>query len=204
MTRFFKAPFFSVLSFRNLWAVDIPLFFVLASEALRPGIVLQTLSNQRLLWISLFSLIVIWFSRVIVLWIQKKTFSDYFESGLGGAILSTVFLLGLVMTFFGRLNLGEFLPLFFLFMSAFAMINQSHGSQRYGRLIPMSATALGFVLAYLRPDNINSVPVTACLLGGASHWFIIKYKTTDPAVTALRIYFITVVALLTARLIYCN
>ncbi len=204
MNRFFKEPFFSVLNFRNLWAVDIPLFLILAIEALRPGIVLQTLSSPRLLLTHLFSLSLIWFGRVILLWIQKKTLSGYFESGLGGVILAVIFLLGLVVAHFGRLTLGEFLPLLFLFTSAFAVIYRSPESQLYWRLIPMSATALGFVLAYLRPETINPIPVSACLLGGASHWFIGKYKTTDPVITALRVYFITVVALLTARLIYCN
>jgi hypothetical protein len=204
MNRILKAPLFWVLSFKNLWALDITLFYVLAIEALRPRFVLQTLSDPQLLLTTLFSLSLIWFGRVILLWIQKKTLSGYFESGLGGVILAVIFLLGLVVAHFGRLNLGEFLPLLFLFMSAFAMIYRNDGSQVYWRLIPMTATALGFVLAYLRPENINPVPVSACLLGGASHWFISKYKTTDSVITALRVYFITVVALLTARLIYCN
>jgi hypothetical protein len=195
---------FSVLSFKNLWAVDIPLFVILALEALSPGIVSHTLSNSRLLVITLLFLELIWLGRLILLWFQKKNFSGYFESGLAAVILLTVFLLGIVVALFGRLNLGEFLPLLFLFISAFAMIYRTDESRVYWRLIPMTATALGFVLAYLRPENINPIPVTACLLGGASHWFISKYKTADPLVTTLRVYFITVVALLTARLIYCN
>ena len=196
--------FFSVLSFRNLWAGDIPLFFILAVEALRPGVVFHTLNDSRLLLTTLLFLELIWLGRWILLWIQKKAFSGYFESGMGAVILSVFFLLGLVIVVFGRLNLGEFLPLLFLSTSAFAMIYQNDASQIYWRLIPMTATALGFVLAYLRPENINPIPVAACLLGGASHWFISKYKTLDPVVTALRVYFITVVALLAARLIYCN
>ena len=195
---------FSVLSFKNLWAVDIPLFLILAIEALRPGIISHTLSNSRLLPITLLFLELIWLGRLLLLWFQKKTFSGYFESGLTAVILLAVFLLGIVVALFGRLNLGEFLPLLFLFISAFAMIYRSDESYVYWRLIPMTATALGFVLAYLRPENINPIPVTACLLGGASHWFISKYKSSDPLVTTLRVYFITVVALLTARLIYCN
>ena len=195
---------FSVLSFKNLWAIDIPLFVILAIEALSPGIISHTLSNSRLLPITLLFLELIWLGRLILLWFQKKTFSGYFESGLAAVILLAVFLLGIVVALFGRLNLGEFLPLLFLFISAFAMIYRSDESYVYWRLIPMTATALGFVLAYLRPENINPIPVTACLLGGASHWFISKYKSSDPLVTTLRVYFITVVALLTARLIYCN
>ena len=195
---------FSVLSFKNLWAIDIPLFVILAIEALSPGIISHTLSNSRLLPITLLFLELIWLGRLILLWFQKKTFSGYFESGLAAVILLAVFLLGIVVALFGRLNLGEFLPLLFLFISAFAMIYRSDESYVYWRLIPMTATALGFVLAYLRPENINPIPVTACLLGGASHWFISKYKSPDPLVTTLRVYFITVVALLTARLIYCN
>lgn len=195
---------FSVLSFKNLWAIDIPLFVILVIEALSPGIISHTLSNSDLLVITLLFLELIWLGRLILLWFQKKTFSGYFESGLAAVILLAVFLLGIVVALFGRLNLGEFLPLLFLFISAFAMIYQTDESRVYWRLIPMTATALGFVLAYLRPENINPIPVTACLLGGASHWFISKYKIADPIVTTLRVYFITVVALLTARLIYCN
>ena len=195
---------FSVLSFKNLWAGDIPLFFILAAEALQPGMVVHTLNDSHLLPITLLFLELIWLARLILLWVQKKTFSGYFESGMGAIIVSVIFLLSVVIAVFGRLNLGEFLPLLFLFMSAFAMIYRNESSQICWRLIPMTTTALGFVLAYLRPENINPIPVAACLLGGASHWFISKYKTLDPIVTALRVYFITVLALLAARLIYCN
>lgn len=204
MTRFLKTHLFSVLNSKNLWAADIPLFLVLALEALRPGIVIYTLNDSRLLPITLLFLELIWIGRLILLWIQKKIFSGYLELGLNSVSITIVFLLGILVVVLGRLNLGEFLPLLFLFTSAFAVIYQKSDSGIYKRLIPMTATALGFVLAYLRPAHINPIPVMACLFAGASHWFIIKDKNPDNSTVPLRVYFLTTLAFLAARLIYRN
>jgi hypothetical protein len=196
--------FFSVLNSRNLWAVDFPLFTLLAMEALSPGIIIHTATRPSYFLIGAVDLSFLWFARVLVLTFQKKAFAGFFESGWPAVLVSLFFLLPNIIWHHGPLTLGEFLPLAFLFTSAYVVIERPGDPQIYWRLVPMTATALGFVLAYLRPENINPIPVTACLLGGASHWFISKYKTSDSIVTTLRVYFITVVALLTARLIYCN
>ena len=198
------ARFFSVLNSRNLWALDFPLFTVLAMEALHPGIVIHTASSRGYFLIGLVDLSLLWLARVVLLTFQKKTFAGFFESGWPAVLVSIFVLLPNIIWHHGPLTVGEFLPLAFLFTSAYAVIECPGDPLIYWHLIPMTATALGFVLAYLRPENINPIPVTACLLGGASHWFISKYKTSDPIVTTLRVYFITVIALLTARLIYCN
>ncbi len=196
--------FFSVLNSRNLWAVDFPLFTLLAMEALSPGIIIHTATRPSYFLIGAVDLSFLWFARVLVLTFQKKAFAGFFESGWPAVLISLIFLLPNIIWHHGPLALGAFLPLAFLFTSAYAVIYRPGDPQIYWRLVPMATTALGFVLAYLRPENINPIPVTACLLGGASHWFISKYKSSDPLVTTLRVYFITVVALLTARLIYCN
>jgi hypothetical protein len=196
--------FFSVLNSRNLWAVDFPLFTLLAMEALHPGIVIHTVSRPAYFLIGALDLSLLWLMRVAMLSFQKKVFAGFFESGWPAVLISLIFLLPNIIWHHGPLALGAFLPLAFLFTSAYAVIERPGDPQIYWRLVPMATTALGFVLAYLRPENINPIPVTACLLGGASHWFISKYKSSDPLVTTLRVYFITVVALLTARLIYCN
>lgn len=196
--------FFSVLNFRNLWAVDFPLFTLLAMEALSPGLIIHTVSRPAHFLIVAVDLSLLWLARVVLLTFQKKAFAGFFESGWPAVLVSLVFLLPNIIWHHGTLALGEFLPLAFLFTSAYAAIYRPGDPQIYWRLVPMAATVLGFVLSYLRPENINPIPVSACLLGGASHWFISKYKTSDPIVTSLRVYFITVVALLTARLIYGN
>jgi len=196
--------FFSVLNFRNLWAVDFPLFTLLAMEALHPGIIIHTASRPSYFLIGAVDLSLLWLARVVLLTFQKKLFAGFFESGWPALLVSLFFLLPTIIWHHGHLILGEFLPLAFLFTSAYAVIYRPGEPQIYWRLVPMAATVLGFVLSYLRPENINPIPVSACLLGGASHWFISKYKTSDPIVTSLRVYFITVVALLTARLIYGN
>lgn len=196
--------FFSVLNFRNLWAVDFPLFTLLALEALHPGIIIHTASRPTPFLIGAVDLSLLWLARVVLLTFQKKAFAGFLESGWPAVLVSLFFLLPNIIWHHGTLTLGEFLPLAFLFTSAYAVIYRLGEPQNYWRLVPMTATALGFVLSYLRPENINPIPVSACLLGGASHWFISKYKTSDPIVTTLRVYFITVVALLTARLIYGN
>ena len=196
--------FFSVLNFKNLWAVDFPLFTILAMEALHPGIVIHTFSRPAYFLIGALDLSLLWLVRVAMLSFQKKVFAGFFESGWPAVLLSLFILLPNIIWHHGSLALGEFLPLAFLFFSAYAVIERPGDPQIYWRLVPMATTALGFVLAYLRPENINPIPVSACLLAGASHWFISKYKTSDAIFTALRVYFITVAALLTARLIYCN
>lgn len=196
--------FFSVLNFRNLWAVDFPLFTLLAMEALSPGLIIHTVSRPAHFLIGAVDLSLLWLARVALLTFQKKAFAGFFESGWPAVLVSLVFLFPNIIWHHGTLALGEFLPLAFLFTSAYAAIYRPGDPQIYWRLVPMAATVLGFVLSYLRPENINPIPVSACLLGGASHWFISKYKTSDPIVTSLRVYFITVVALLTARLIYGN
>jgi hypothetical protein len=196
--------FFSVLNFRNLWAVDFPLFTLLAMEALHPGIVIHTASSRGYFLIGALDLILLWLARVVLLNLQKKLSAGFFESGWPAVILSLFILLPNIIWHHGTLTLGEFLPLAFLFTSAYAVIYRPGDPQIYWRLVPMTTTALGFVLAYLRPENINPIPVSACLLAGASHWFISKYKTSDPIFTALRVYFITSLAFLAARLIYCN
>jgi hypothetical protein len=196
--------FFSVLNFRNLWAVDFPLFTLLAMEALSPGLIIHTVSRPAHFLIAAVDLSLLWLARVVLLTFQKKAFAGFFESGWPAVLVSLVFLLPNIIWYHGTLTLGEFLPLAFLFTSAYAAIYRPGDPQIYWRLVPMAATVLGFVLSYLRPENINPIPVSACLLGGTSHWFISKYKTSDPIVTSLRVYFITVVALLTARLIYGN
>lgn len=190
----------AILDLKNLWALDAPLFFVLALEVLRPSILLTRFSNPKLYCLTLFEVFLIWLGRIFVITIQKK----YFENGFRPVITSTVFLMSVIIVHLGRLNLGEFLPLFFLFTSAFALIYQPIVASVYWRLIPMSTTVVGFVLGYLRPDAVNPVPVTACLLGGASHWFITKFKNADPVVTFVRIYLVTVVALLVSRIIYSS
>ncbi|MSR72978.1 MAG: hypothetical protein CK519_00020 [Opitutia bacterium] len=196
--------FFSVLNFRNLWAVDFPLFTLLAMEALSPGIIIHTASHPTHFLIGAVDLSLLWLARVVLLTFQKKAFAVFFESGWPAVLISSIFLLPNIIWHHGPLALGAFLPLAFLFTSAYAVIYRPGDPQIYWRLVPMAATVLGFVLSYLRPEAINPIPVSACLLGGASHWFISKYKTSDPLVTSLRVYFITVVALLTARLIYSN
>jgi hypothetical protein len=196
--------FFSVLNSRNLWAVDFPLFTLLAMEALHPGIVIHTASRPAYFLIGALDLSLLWLVRVGMLSFQKKVFAGFFELGWPAVLLSLFVLLPNIIWHHGSLALGEFLPLAFLFFSAYAVIERPGDPKIYWRLVPMTTTALGFVLVYLRPENINPIPVSACLLAGASHWFISKYKTSDPVFTALRVYFITVVALLTARLIYCN
>lgn len=196
--------FFSVLNFRNLWAVDFPLFTLLAMEALSPGIIIHTASHPTHFLIGAVDLSLLWLARVALLTFEKKAFAGFFESGWPAVLVSLFFLLPNIIWHQGTLTLGQFLPLAFLFTSAYAVIYRPGEPQIYWRLVPMAATVLGFVLSYLRPEAINPIPVSACLLGGASHWFISKYKTSDPIVTSLRIYFITVVALLTARLIYGN
>ena len=195
---------FSVLNSRNLWAIDFPLFTLLAMEALHPGIVIHTASRPTYFLIGALDLSLLWLVRVAMLTFQKQVFAGFFESGWPAVLVSIFVLMPNIIWHHGYLALGEFLPLAFLFISAYAVIYKPGEPQIYWRLVPMTTTALGFVLAYLRPENINPIPVSACLLGGASHWFIAKYKTSDPLVTALRVYFITVLALLTARLIYCN
>jgi len=196
--------FFSVLNFKNLWAVDFPLFTLLAMEALRPGLVTHTLSQPTNFLVAAVDLSLLWLVRVVLLTLQKKLFAGFFESGWPAVLVSLFFLLPNIIWHNGSLVLGEFLPLTFLFTSAYAVIERPGEPQIYWRLIPMTATALGFVLAYLRPENINPIPVSACLLAGASHWFISKYKNPDPSTIPLRVYFITSLAFLAARLIYCN
>jgi hypothetical protein len=173
-------------------------------EALSPGIIIHTATRPSHFLIGAVDLSFLWFARVLVLNFQKKAFAGFFESGWPAVLIFLIFLLPNIIWHHGPLALGAFLPLAFLFTSAYAVIYRPGNPQIYWRLVPMATTALGFVLAYLRPENINPIPVTACLLGGASHWFISKYKTSDSIVTTLRVYFITIVALLTARLIYCN
>lgn len=197
-------PFFSVLNFRNLWAVDFPLFTLLAMEALHPGIIIHTVSRPSYFLIGAADLSLLWLARVVLLTFQKKLFAGFFESGWPAVLVSLFFLLPSIIWHNGYLTLGEFLPLAFLFTSAYTVIYRPGEPQIYWRLVPMTATALGFVLAYLRPENINPIPVAACLLGGASHWFISKYKNPDPTTIPLRVYFITSLAFLAARLIYCN
>jgi hypothetical protein len=196
--------FFSVLNFRNLWAVDFPLFTLLAMEALSPGLIIHTVSRPAHFLIGAVDLSLLWLARVVLLTFQKKAFAGFFESGWPAVLFSLFVLLPNIIWHHGTLTLGEFLPLAFLFTSAYAVIHRPGEPQSYWRLVPMTATALGFVLAYLRPENINPIPVSACLLGGASHWFISKYKNPNPIFTALRVYFITSLAFLAARLIYCN
>jgi hypothetical protein len=196
--------FFSVLNFRNLLAVDFPLFTLLAMEALSPGLIIHTVSRPAHFLIGAVDLSLLWLARVVLLTFQKKAFAGFFESGWPALLVSLFFLLPTIIWHHETLTLGEFLPLAFLFTSAYAVIHRPGEPQSYWRLVPMTATALGFVLAYLRPENINPIPVSACLLGGASHWFISKYKNPNPIFTALRVYFITSLAFLAARLIYCN
>lgn len=196
--------FFSVLNFKNLWAVDFPLFTLLAVEALHPGVVIHSAPRPAYFLIGAFDLSLLWLMRVAMLSFQKKVFAGFFESGWPAVFLSLSVLLPNIIWHHGSLALGEFLPLAFLFFSAYAVIERPGEPQIYWRLIPMTTTALGFVLAYLRPENINPIPVSACLLAGASHWFISKYKNPDPSTIPLRVYFITSLAFLAARLIYCN
>jgi hypothetical protein len=57
-------------------------------------------------------------------------------------IASTVFLLSLIIVHLGRLNLGECLPLLFLFTSDLcAHLSARRSASVYWRLIPMSTTA---------------------------------------------------------------
>ena len=204
MLRFFKAPFFSVLSSKNLWAGDFPLFTILAMEALHPGIITHALSRPSYFLIGAVDLSFLWFFRALLLTFQKNVFAGFFESGWPAVLVTLFFLLPNIIWHHGYLTLGEFLPLAFLFTSAYTVIDRPGEPKIYWRLVPMTATALGFVLAYLRPENVNPVPVSACLLAGATHWFISKYKNPDPLTIPLRVYFMTSLAFLAARLIYCN
>ncbi len=204
MNRFFRGPVFSVLDFRNLWALDLPLFTLLAMEALSPGVIIHTVSRPSYFLIRAVDLSFLWFARVLLLTFQKKAFAGFFESGWPAVLVSLFFLLPNIIWHHGPLALGAFLPLAFLFTSAYVVIERPGDPKIYWRLVPMAATALGFVLAYLRPEHINPVPVSACLFGGASHWFISKYKNPEPSIIPLRVYFITSLAFLAARLIYCN
>ena len=196
--------FFSVLNSRNLWAVDLPLFTLLAMEALHPGIVVHTTTRPAYFLIGALDLSLLWLVRVAMLTFQKKVFAGFFESGWPAVLVSLSLLLPNIIWHHGSLALGEFLPLAFLFTSAYAVIYRPGEPRIYWRLVPMTATALGFILAYLRPESINPIPVSVCLLAGASHWFISKYKNPDPTTIPLRVYFMTSLALLAARLIYCN
>ena len=195
---------FSVLSFKNLWAADFSLFTLLALEALHPGSLIRIASQPSYFLIGAVDLSLLWLARVILLTLQKKIVGGVFESGWPAVLVSLFFLLPNIIWHHGTLTLGEFLPLAFLFTSAYAVIYRPGEPKIYWRLVPMTATAVGFVLAYLRPEQINPIPVSVCLLAGASHWFISKYKNPDPTTIPLRVYFITSLALLAARLIYCN
>ena len=66
--------FFSVLNSRNLWAVDFPLFTLLAMEALSPGIIIHTATRPSYFLIGAVDLSFLWFARVLVLTFQKRAF----------------------------------------------------------------------------------------------------------------------------------
>jgi hypothetical protein len=70
--------FFSVLNSRNLWAVDFPLFTLLAMEALHPGIVIHTTASRGYFLIGTLDLSLLWLVRVAMLSFQKKVFAGFF------------------------------------------------------------------------------------------------------------------------------